>query len=174
MAGDALESEQRQTPLREGIVRSAQGIYRATGGNVELSFNSNPDIPITPARRKMLLDELANVAKRMDASATDRTSPIYPRPVIPEVANMYFTGDHYSDPYWRIFQVSTFTKMSRSTLEDIVREKEGKSQQYKKCDAYWLLVIVDWTDRAQDQEIRLEGLNISSKVFERIIVHKWG
>jgi hypothetical protein len=109
----------------------------------------------------------------MDASATGGTGP-YPRPVIPEVANIYFTGDHYSDPYWQIFQVSTLTKMSPAALEDIVREKEGKSRQYKKCDYYWLLVIVDWADRAQDQEIRLEGLNISSKVFEKIIVHKWG
>jgi hypothetical protein len=155
MAGDAPESEQRQTPLREEIVRSAQAIYRATGGNIELSFNFNPAIPITLARRKMLPNELANVAKRMDACASGEIGPICPLPVIPEVANIYFTGDHYSDPYWRIFQVSTLTKMSPAALEGIVREKEGKSRQYKKCDAYWLLVIVDWADRAQNQEIRL-------------------
>jgi hypothetical protein len=173
-AGKALESEQQQTPLREEIVRSAQNIYRATGGNIELSFNFNPTVPITSARQKVLPDELANIAKHMDASATGKSAPLYPRPAIPEVANVYFTGDHYSDPHWRIFQISTLTKMSPAALENIVRKKERRSQQYKRCDAYWLLFIVDWADRAQDQEIRLEGLKIISKIFETIIVYKWG
>jgi hypothetical protein len=73
-----------------------------------------------------------------------RKRPDISRPVIPEVANKYFTGDYYSDPYWRIFRISSLTKMSPAALEDIVREKEDESRQYKKCDAYGLLVIVDW------------------------------
>jgi hypothetical protein len=172
--GDAPESEQRQNPVREEIVNAAQDIYRATGGNIELSFNFDPDVPITQARRKALPDELANIAKRMDANARRGSGPIYPAPVIPEIANVFLTGDDYPDPRWHIFQVSTLTEMSPTALEAIVREKEIKSQQYKKCDAYWLLVIVDWADRAQDQEIRLGGLKIRSDVFEKIIVYKWG
>jgi hypothetical protein len=54
----------------------------------------------------------AGVHMLCDVCQFVRTGPIYPRPVTPEVANMYFTGDHYSDPYWRIFQVSPLAKMS--------------------------------------------------------------
>jgi hypothetical protein len=173
-AGGQLASEQRQKPFREKVVRSAQEIYRATGGSIELSFNFNPAAPITPDRLNTLPAELANIAKRMDANALGKSGQIYPLQVIPEIANIYFTGEHYSDPHWRIFQVSSLTEMSFAALEAIVREKEVKSKQYKKCNSYWLLVIVDWTDRGQNQEIRVEGLNISSKVFKKIIIYKWG
>ncbi len=55
----------------------------------------------------------------------------------------------------------------------IVRAKEDKSREYRPCDAYWLLVVVDFIDRAQDQEIPAEGLkNTTSQVFEKIIVYK--
>jgi len=37
-------------------------------------------------------------------------------------------------------------------LTDIVRDKEVRARKYKKCDAYWLLVIVDSVNPAQDQE----------------------
>jgi len=36
------------------------------------------------------------------------------------------------------------------------------------------LIIVDWVDSAQDQEITTTGLKLSSSVFEKIIVYKPG
>jgi hypothetical protein len=45
--------------------------------------------------------------------------------------------------------------------------------QYRPCDAYWLLAVVDFMDRAQDQEIRIDGLEtVRSAVFQNIIVYK--
>jgi hypothetical protein len=32
-----------------------------------------------------------------------------------------------------------------------------------------LLVIVDWMDAAQEQEIRVEGISVRSDVFERVL-----
>lgn len=64
--------------------------------------------------------------------------------------------------------------MSQEGLEKIIKEKESKAAEYRRCDAYWLLIIVDWRDNAQDQEISVEGIKISSEVFERIIVYKPG
>jgi hypothetical protein len=46
--------------------------------------------------------------------------------------------------------------MSEVALEAIVREKEAKAAEYNPCDAYWLLVVVDWIDPAQEQEIRID------------------
>jgi len=51
--------------------------------------------------------------------------------------------------------------------------KEEKSRQYKQCGVYWLLVVADFFDLAQDQEILDGGLDtISSEIFEKILVHK--
>ena len=63
--------------------------------------------------------------------------------------------------------------MSMTRLTDIVREKERKAKKYTPCAAYWLLVIVNFIDAAQEQEIRLNGaVEISSDVFKKIIVYK--
>ena len=53
------------------------------------------------------------------------------------------------------------------------QEKEEKSKEYRNCKAYWLLVVVDFYDNAQDQEIQIESPEeITSDIFERIIVCK--
>ena len=57
-------------------------------------------------------------------------------------------------------------------LTEIVRKKENKAKNYSKCEAYWLIVVVDFFDPAQDQEIRVNGLTITSDVFEKKIVYK--
>ena len=63
--------------------------------------------------------------------------------------------------------------MSLTALRDIIKEKETKSKQYQGCDAYWLLVIVDFIDPAQNQEIRVDEFeNVTSTVFENILVYK--
>jgi len=62
--------------------------------------------------------------------------------------------------------------LSPTGLEKIVREKESKAAEYLPCDAYWLLIIVDWMDNAQEQEISVQSVKIASNVFERIIVYK--
>lgn len=63
--------------------------------------------------------------------------------------------------------------MSMTRLAEIIEKKEEKAQEYAPCEAYWLLVIVDFVNAAQKQEIRRDdGLNISSKVFQKIIVYK--
>jgi hypothetical protein len=68
--------------------------------------------------------------------------------------------------------MSSLDLMSAEGLEEIVREKESKAAEYVPCDAYWLLIIIDWRDNAQDQEISAQDVKIASDVFERIIVYK--
>jgi hypothetical protein len=63
--------------------------------------------------------------------------------------------------------------MSQTRLTKIIKEKEEKAKEYAPCDAYWLLIVVDSSSAAQEQEIRRdEGLNVSSNVFQKIIVYK--
>ena len=63
--------------------------------------------------------------------------------------------------------------MLRDRLLEIVRDKENKVRGYKECDVYWLLVVIDFFDRAQDQDIPNDGFEkIETKIFEKVIVYK--
>jgi hypothetical protein len=70
-------------------------------------------------------------------------------------------------------QVYDVPVISRDGLLDIVRDKEARANKYKKCDAYWLLVVVDFINAAQDQEIQIDGFDkIQTEIFEKVIVYK--
>lgn len=73
---------------------------------------------------------------------------------------------------WKLMQGHSFGLMSVDRLTEIVRQKEAKVRGYSNCDEYWLLVVVDFMDAAQEQEIQVERLAIESDLFERIIVYK--
>ena len=73
---------------------------------------------------------------------------------------------------WKVGQGHSFGLMSTQRLTEIVAEKEAKAQQYIACDAYWLLIIVDFIDAAQEQEIRIDGLTVESKMFQKILIYK--
>jgi len=73
---------------------------------------------------------------------------------------------------WKVGQGHSFGLMSIKRLTEIVAEKEAKAQQYITCDAYWLLIIVDYIDAAQEQEIRIDGLTVESKMFQKILIYK--
>lgn len=78
-------------------------------------------------------------------------------------------------PEWRVMQVYSSGLMSVERLRELVRAKEEKAAQYRKCDAYWLLVVVDFIDPAQEQEIRVDDFSkVRSEVFEKIIVYRTG
>jgi hypothetical protein len=76
------------------------------------------------------------------------------------------------DAKWQVMQVHGFGKMAVSRLTEILRDKEKKAQEYRPCAAYWLLVIVDWMDAAQEQDVQVDGLSIHSDAFERVIIYK--
>jgi hypothetical protein len=74
---------------------------------------------------------------------------------------------------WTVAQAHEFGPMSLDRLAAIVSEKEQKVGEYESCECYWLLVVVDFLNPAQEQEIRLDNpLPIDSAVFEKIIVYK--
>jgi hypothetical protein len=172
--GGSSDSEQQQKPRRERVVSDAHELHRDAGRKkFELTITFNPDRPITSARRKILPKELAALAASMSA---DRSGPIDANFLgrMPEIHSIYLNAKEYDDAKWHVSQVYSLDLMAAEGLEQIVREKESKAAEYAPCDAYWLLIIVDWRDNAQDQEIYVEGVKIASRVFERIIVYKPG
>jgi hypothetical protein len=173
--GSAPYSEQRQRPLRTAVLSQAQALYRADGGKkIELTIAFDPAEPITPPRRKKLPAELAALAKRVDNSRTSGEVDRRQFRAMPEIAFVHLNTREYPDAQWRLIGSTSGGLMSPADLESIGREKETQSAQYHARDAYWLLVVVEPMDPAQDQEIRLDGLSVASAVFEKIIVYKPG
>jgi hypothetical protein len=89
----------------------------------------------------------------------------------PELQSIYLTGS-YDNAKWGVVQIHAVPLMSREEVVAIVRTKELKARDYRSCDAYWLLGIVDFIDPAQEQEIRVDFDAIGSDVFEKIIIYK--
>jgi len=172
--GGSSGSEQQQKPRRQRVVSDAHELHRGAGGkNFELTITFNPSRPITSARKTILPRELAALAASID---TANSGPIDADLLegMPEVSSIYLNSKEYDDAKWNVCQVYSFDLMSSEGLEEIIREKESKAAEYLPCDAYWLLIIVDWRDNAQDQEISVKGIKIASDVFERIIIYKPG
>jgi len=166
-------SEQQQRPLRYAVVSEAQALYCRRGGkNIELTIAFDPRRPITAQRRKLLPIDLAALAKRIDNLPASGEVERRQFRTMAEISSVYLNMREYPDAEWRIIGSYGVGLMSQAELERIVRDKETLSVQYHQRDAYWLLVVVDPMDPAQEQEIRIDGLTIASHVFDKIIVYK--
>jgi hypothetical protein len=166
MKGLFQKSEQSQKKLREKVVSSAQ----RNGKKFEIAFGFDKANPIR--NQKALTTNIVQLAKSIEGCKTGQVQ----RDVfeaIPELSFVYLNARGYTDARWRIVQVYNVPVMSKDRLLDIVRSKERRANKYEKCDAYWLLVVVDFMNCAQDQEIRIDGFDkIQTDVFEKIIVYK--
>jgi hypothetical protein len=170
-SGALPESEQVQKKAREAVVSKAQKVYLANGGKrIELSFSFDKAASIRDQGK--LANKIAAVAKNIDRLKTgSMLKTVFEE--IPELSFVYLNANEYEDPKWRVVQYYSGQFMSMEKLCAIVRDKEAKSKCYRHCDVYWLVVIVDSIDRAQDQEIQIDGFEkIDSTVFEKVIVYK--
>ncbi len=169
--GSHSGSEQVQRGVREAVVAKAQEIYRSRGaGKFELSFGFDRAVPIRD--QKSLAEKIASMAVQVQLLETGALpADIFQH--IPELSSAYLNATEYNNARWRICQPYDGVIMSEDKLQVIVKAKEMKSREYRACEAYWLLIVVDFIDRAQDQEIPVEDLkNTNSQVFEKIIVYK--
>jgi len=168
-------SEQRQRPRRYEVASEAHRLYRAGGGKgIELTIEFNSAKPITSASKKTLPQKIAAFAASVHMQPS---GPYYPDsfPDMPEITSIWLNSREWPDATWaRPGQVHSYEDMSAARLRAIVAEKESKAANYASCDAYWLLIVVDFADPAQDQEITTTGLKLSSDVFEKIIIYKPG
>jgi len=169
-------SEQRQRERRTKVVAAAQNHYRQMGErDFELTIQFNAKSPIRSRRMAALTTELADLASRIERhSKRHSKGPIDPEVfgTSPELLTVYLNAREYPDPRWPIAQVYTLDFISPQTLTEILREKEAKTLEYRPCDAYWLLIVVDWVDCAQDQEITVNASMLTSQIFERVMLYK--
>jgi hypothetical protein len=169
--GHLAKSEQAQRKLREKVISLAQCIYRTENGKkIEIIFGFEKANPIRD--QKKLVKKIVELTRHIEEWKTGEIrKDIFKE--IPELSFVYLNAKEYDDAKWRVIQVYDVPIMSRDRLIDIVRDKEVRSREYRKCDAYWLVVVVDFINSAQDQEIQIEGFEkIQSGIFEKIIVYK--
>jgi hypothetical protein len=164
-------SEQVQRNIRETVLKLAQAEYLDNGGkNIELTFSFDPSHPIS--NPKALATVLARAAASIDklpAGQVNRSQFLH----IPEICFVHHNPVGYPDAKWRTSQVHNVPNLALSRLAQIVAVKHKKLKEYKSCDAYWLLLIVDFMDPAQDQEIDWPGSEAPlQSAFEKIIIYK--
>jgi hypothetical protein len=169
--GNLPESEQVQRKAREKVISDAQRMYQASNRKkVEFTLGFDKTNPIRD--QKSLVKKIVELAKYVEGWKTGGIrKDIFQE--IPELSSVYLNAEEYTDARWKIVQGYRTPIMSTEKLRNIVKEKEDKSKEYKRCDTYWLLVVVDFVDRAQDQEIQIDEFEkIDSDVFEKIVVYK--
>jgi hypothetical protein len=170
--GEDETSEQRQRPRRAKVIADAQDLHRSAGGRrTALTITFDPAHPITVARQRVLPRELADLAHRVDGHEMGQVSSLLFE-ASPEIERVWFNPQEYGGAKWMDAQVYAPEFLATDVLQEIIRQKEARVVEYSTCDAYWLLVVVEFLDPAQDQEITRGPLKLPFSVFERIFVYK--
>lgn len=170
--GSLPESEQIQQKAREYVIKEAENIYMAEKRKpISIFFMFNKDTPILIKRN--LIGNIVELGRRIEMAETGQISKnLFSG--IPELSFVSVDANSYDNPKWRIMQTGTTPIMSEEDLVKIVTRKEKDVKGYQECDSYWLLIVVDFINPAQDQEIRVEEIGIKSTIFEKIILYKTG
>jgi hypothetical protein len=172
--GELPESEQAQRSARDKVLFKAQRIYQMKNGRkIKLAFGFEKAVPIRD--RNKLAKKIADLATRVETRPTGELR----RDVfqdIPELSYAYLIAD-VADDRWPVFQVYSTPMMSLEQVKKIIKKKEKSSRFYRRCASYWLLVVVESMDPAQDQETRIADLDaVRSEFFEKVLIYRtaWG
>lgn len=168
--GTSSASEQVQRKVRAQVVSKAQSIYQGNSdGGLELVLGFDRAVPIRDQNK--LAKKIADLALNEGRKSGEIRRDHFQR--IPELSFVWLIAEKVEPVRWRNSQVYSTPMMSLERLKEIIKEKEAKSRSYRPCSSYWLLVVVDFIDPAQAQEIRIDGFNtVHSEVFENILVYK--
>lgn len=169
--GTLIESEQRQCKIRDKVIKKAQEAYLKRNNNpIEMAFGFDSDKLIIDI--DILATKIADMCCHLGMTENGVVSRECYRG-IPELSFAYFLATTHDAPKWRPLQVYTGRLMSKERLVQIIEGKDKKD--YSKCDTCWLLVVVDFINPAQDQEIMIDGLDeIKSSKFDKIILYRHG
>jgi len=169
--GHDSASEQIQRNFRKEVLKKAQARYVADGGkSIELSVTFDATHPILD--KSAVAAKLTSAAHSIDKLAAGAAN-MAQFDGMPEVRAIYHNPIQYPDAKWHAVQVYSVPQLSLSRVSDILDEKHQRLSSYTTCDTYWLLLVVDFADFAQDQDIEWpEGGGALSSKFEKVIIYK--
>ena len=164
-------SEQVQRLRRLQILERAQSLHLASGGrSIELSVDFNTEHPIHEI--ETVAQALATIAKQFENLPSGLVRPSLLGHVH-QLRALYHNAEEYVDAKWRPVQRYGLPSLSLERLRDLVHNKNKKLQAYQPCDFYWLLLVVDFMDPAQDQDLHWPaGVVLEKSPFERILLYK--
>lgn len=164
-------SEQVQRPRRSQVIERAQALYLAQGGlRIELTFYFDPQHPIV--KIEPVAQAIAAMARQVEKEPSSLLRPSVFKH-IPELRYVYYNSNEYPAPLWRSSQCFTVPFLSADRVREAVAEKTRKLANYEKCDLYWLLLVVDFMDSAQDQELQWPiGEPPLDSPYERVLIYK--
>lgn len=164
-------SEQIQRVWRKQAIQRAQTLFIERGGRkIELSFDFEPSHPIEEI--EPLANELAELACRLAAEATGNVNPLKFF-AIKQLRSVYYNAIEYEDAKWRLIQIYTVPLLSVDRLRQVVADKAKKHKGYSSCERYWLLIVIDFMDFAQDQQIEWpEGQALGVTPYEKVLLYK--
>lgn len=169
-SGTDPDSEQVQSARREQVLAQAQKLHQRRGGrSIELNIDFDPaqpilNVPDAAAKLASLADEIQYDAFHRDGNLHGNAEGL---------RFVYNSGIEYADAKWRNTQSFTVPTVNPERIRAIVDDKTKKVEDYARCDEFWLLLIVDFMDRAQDQELTLpQDFCLAKGTFERVLLYK--
>lgn len=164
-------SEQVQSRYRSDVIERAELLYLADGHpRYEFWFDFDPLIPITNCKElsgrlyKCVLEAIKEQRAYSSFKGFDEC---------PEIRFMTYNGKEYPDAKWKPIQGYDIPVLNRERVLEIVVNKASKVENYQSCDRYWLLLIVEFWDPCQDQQLALnEVIRTGPTPFEKIIIFK--
>lgn len=169
--GQDLASEQIQSRLRADVIRQARELYLVgTHPQYEFWFDFDPDVPITNTQElsRRVYDCVVQAAKEQRQYAAYKGFE-----GCPELRYLNYNGIEYADAQWRPVQSYDVPPLDVKRVLEIVESKAAKAASYQRCDRYWLLLIVEFWDPAQDQHLSWDASTKAAPTpFERIVIYK--
>jgi hypothetical protein len=169
--GNDPTSEQVQKKRRLNVLKKSQEIYELMSGlKHELTVSFDPRNPIIDP--VSVANRLANLALAPESTPGSFFTG-YGLSHFPELHSVFISQSQYADSEWRTAQVHNGKNLSISRLLELTSQKDGKIDNYQCCDSYWLLLVVDFMDAAQDQEIiwPSDAEPLKSK-FDKVLIYK--
>lgn len=171
--GSDFRSEQRQRQQRVNIVELAERDYLSKGGRkIEISLDFDPSFPIERERISQIARSVADLALKA-STHHDTCVMLNPLDDTPELSFLYHDGKEYPNSKWRYQQSYDVPALSVARVKEMVQQKISKLPGYEKRDAYWLLIIIDFWNPAQDQGIDWpSGEYLAPTPFERVLLYR--
>lgn len=169
--GDNPSSQQVQQRYRDVVVQQAQALHREAGGrSIEVHFAFNFDNPIRKA--EPLAKSIAELGWSIERGPSGAI-PDYVFEHIPELEWVYWSGREYPDAKWRVTRSYAVPSLTLPRIEKTIAEKTERAKKYLACDAYWLLMVVNFWNPASDQDISWpKGATVRAGAFERIFLYR--
>ncbi|MGB8339439.1 MAG: hypothetical protein WCD07_10165 [Burkholderiales bacterium] len=171
VAGNDPNAEQNQRLRRDKVVAFAQKYYQKFGGrNIKLCVDFNPSYPINNIDNvaKSLVEAAKTISELTSGNASQNQFP-----KTPELRYINHNGKEYADAKWRVSQVHSVPNLSIARLKEEIEKKIEKLKSYQLCDSYWLLIIIDFMDRAQDQHVHWPANELVDRTpYEKILIYK--